>query len=159
VADRIIGTMSTPQERIENEVKDALKAQDKERLSTLRMLLNAIKNERIRSGEEVDEETFLGLVRKGIKQRRESSDQYRQGNRPELAEKEEREAELLQTYLPPEVDEAEIQAAIREFIESEGLTGPRDMGKVMHEMLHRFAGRADGGTISRLARETLTAKA
>jgi len=149
--------MSTSQERIESEVKQALKAQDKERLSTLRMLLNAIKNERIRSGDEVDEETFFSLVRKGIKQRRESSEQYRLGNRPELAEKEEREAEILQAYLPPEVSDLELQAAIREFVLAEELAGPQAMGQVMKAMLHRFAGRADGATINRLAREILTA--
>lgn len=148
--------MSTSQERIQSDVKQALKAQDKERLSTLRMLLNAIKNERIRSGDEVDEETFFSLVRKGIKQRRESSEQYRRGDRPELAEKEEREAEILQTYLPPEVSDLELQAAIREFVLAEELAGPQALGQVMKAMLHRFAGRADGATINRLAREILT---
>ena len=154
-ADRIIPTMSTPQERIESDVRQALKAQDKERLSTLRMLLNAITNERIRRGEEVDEETFLGLVRKAIKQRHESSEQYRQGGRPELAEREEREAEMLRIYLPPEIDSQELAAAIREFVSTESLTGPQAMGRVMKEMLQRYAGRADGATINRLAREIL----
>ena len=148
--------MSTPQERIELEVKQALKAHDKERLSTLRMVLNEIKNERIRSGDEVDEETFFRLIRKGIKQRRESSELYRQGNRQELAEKEEREAEILQEYLPPGVSDQELQAAIRELVLAGGLTGPQDLGQVMKVMLHRFAGRADGATINRLAREILT---
>jgi len=92
--------MSTPQERIETEVKQALKAGDKERLSTLRMLLNAIKNERIRTGQEVDESTFLKLVRKGIKQRQESSQLYRQGGRQELAEQEEREAAIRKSIYP-----------------------------------------------------------
>ena len=148
--------MTTPQERIESEVQQALKAQEKERLSTLRLLLNSIKNERIRSGEEVDEKTFLSLVRKGIKQRRESSEQYRQGNRPELAEKEEREAEILKAYLPPEISDQEIQKAIREFVSAEGLVGPQAIGQVMKEMVQRFAGSADGATINRLAREILT---
>jgi uncharacterized protein YqeY len=147
--------MGTPQERIEAEVQQALKAGDKERLSTLRMLLNAIKNEAIRSGNEVDEETFLGLVRKGIKQRRESSEQYRRGDRLELAEREEHEAEILQTFLPPEVSEQELQDAIRELVASEGLQGPQAMGRVMKEMLHRYAGRADGATVNRIARDIL----
>ena len=147
--------MSTPQQRIETEVLEALKARDKERLSTLRMLLNAIKNERIRSGEEVDETTFLNLVRKGIKQRRESSEHYRRGAREELAEREEREAEILGAYLPPAVDDDEVAEAIRDFLTAEGLSGPQVMGWVMKEMLDRFGGRADGGTISRIAREIL----
>ena len=148
--------METPQERIEDEVRQALKAQDKERLSTLRLLLNAIKNERIRTGEEVDDKTFLSLVRKGIKQRRESSEQYRQGNRPELADKEEREAEILGDYLPPEISEAEIETTIREYVAAEGLAGPQAIGQVMKEMIRRYAGSADGATINRLARDILS---
>jgi uncharacterized protein YqeY len=149
--------MSTPQERIEAEVKQALKAGDKERLSTLRLLLNAIKNERIRTGQEVDEATFLKLVRKGIKQCQESSQQYRQGGRPELAAREESEAAILEIYLPPAVDEDELAQAIRDYIATAGLTGPQAMGAVMKEMLDRFGGRTDGGTINRLAREILAA--
>ena len=147
--------MGTPQERIEAEVQQALKARDKERLSTLRMLLNAIKNERIRSGEEVDEQTFLGLVRKAIKQRRESSEHYRQGSRLELAEREDQEAEILRAFLPPEVSEQELRDAIRELVAREDLQGPQAMGRVMKEMLQRYAGRADGATVNRVAREVL----
>lgn len=148
--------MSTPQQRIETEVLQALKAQEKEKLSTLRLLLNAIKNERIRTGEEVDESTFVNLVRRSIKQRQEASEQYRQGGREELAEREEREAEILNDYLPPQVDEDELTAAIRDFIAAEGLAGPQALGPVMKEMLSRFSGRTDGGTINRLARVLLT---
>jgi len=147
--------MSSPQERIENEVRAALKAREKERLSTLRMLLNSIKNERIRTGQEVDEATFLNLVRKGIKQRQDSSQQYRQGGRQELADLEDREAEILAVYLPPAVDEEELATAIRQYVAAEGLAGAQAMGSVMKEMLSRFSGRTDGGTINRLAREIL----
>ena len=148
--------MSTPQQRIEEQVRQALKAGEKERLATLRMLLNSIKNERIRTGEEVDETGFLQLVRKAIKQRQESSEQFRQGNREELAAREEREAEILAVYLPPAVDEEELAAAIRAFVAEAGLTGPQAMGVVMKEMLARFSGRTDGGTINRLARTILS---
>ena len=79
-----------PQEQIESDVKEALRSGEKEKLSTLRLLLSEIKNERIRSREQVDEETFLRLVRKGIKQRKDSAEQYREGSRAELAEAEER---------------------------------------------------------------------
>lgn len=147
--------MTTPAERIETEVKAALRAGDKERLSTLRLLLNSIKNEAIRSGEDVDEDGFLKLVRKSIKQRRDSAEQYRAGDRPELAEKEEREAEILGVYLPEEAGEDEIRAAIEELVASEGLTGPAAMGVVMKAMMARFSGRADGGLVNRLAREIL----
>ena len=147
--------MSTPQERIEQEVKQALKAGDKERLSTLRLLLNTLKNERIRTGDEVDENNFLKLVRKGIKQRQDSSEQYRNGGREELAAKEDREAEILSVYLPAEVSEEELATAIREFVAAEGLSGPQALGAVMKEMMTRFGGRADGKTINHLARDIL----
>ena len=148
--------MTTPRERIEKEVSLALKSGDKPRLSTLRLLLSAIDNERIRSGEAVDEETFLGLVQKGIKQRRESSEQYRQGKRLELAEKEEREIEVLEEFLPPPVADEELRQAIRDFVAEQGLSGMPALGVVMKEMLHRFAGRTDGATINRIARDILT---
>jgi len=148
--------MSTPRERVETELKEALKAKDKERLGTLRMLLSEIKNEQIRSGEEVDEATFLKLVQKAVKQRKDSAEQYRQGNREELAEKEEREAEILEAYLPAQASEDEIRSAVEEFVAAEGLSGPAAIGPVMKAMMSRFSGQADGGTINRIAREVLS---
>ena len=147
--------MTTPQQQIEQQVQEAMKARDQERLATLRMLLTAINNERIRTGEEVDEAAFLGLVRKGIKQRQESSEQYRAGGREELAAKEDREAAILEAYLPPAVDEDELRQAIRSFLEEEGLSGPQAIGPIMKAMLARYSGRADGSTINQLARQVL----
>ncbi len=148
--------VATPAERIREDVKAALKAGDKERLATLRLLSSAIHNEQIRSGGEVDEDGFLKLVRKAIKQRRDSAEQYRAGGRAELAEREEREAEILAAYLPEEAGEDEIRAAIEALIADQGLAGPAAMGTVMKAMMARFGGRADGAVINRLAREVLT---
>ena len=148
-------TTTTPQQRIETEVKAAMKAGEKERLSTLRMLLTEIKNERIRRGSEVDEAGFVSLVRKAIKQREEAAAQYKTGNRPELAAKEESEAKMLAEYLPAQVDEAQIRAAIQEVVDARGLSGPAAIGPIMKEMLARFGSAADGSTINRLAREVL----
>ncbi|MGB3564276.1 MAG: GatB/YqeY domain-containing protein [Thermoanaerobaculia bacterium] len=148
--------MTTPQQQIEQDLTAAMKAREKERVSTLRLLLTAIKNERIRLGEDVDEATFLHLVQKAIKQRQDSVEQYRQGNREDLATKEEREAEILAVYLPPPVGEDEIRTAIEEFVAAEGLVGIQGMGAVMKEMLARFSGRTDGGTVNRIARDILT---
>jgi uncharacterized protein YqeY len=147
--------MSKPQERIELEVRQALKAQDKLELSTLRMLLNAIKNEQIRTGRDVDEATFLALVRRSIKQRLDSVELYRQGEREDLAQKEQQEVEILERYLPPQVGEDEIRDAIRELVERESLSGPQGIGPVMKSMIARFGSAADGATINRLAREIL----
>lgn len=150
--------MTTPQQRIEAEVKAAMKAGDKERLGTLRMLLTEVKNERIRRGSDVDEAGFVSLVRKAIKQREESAVQYRKGNREELAAKEEAEKALLEGYLPAQVDEAQIRTAVEEMVAARGLSGPAAIGPVMKEMLARFGSSADGATINRIAREVLTGK-
>lgn len=147
--------MTNPRETIERDLKAALKAGEKEKLATLRLLLTEIKNEQIRRGSEVDEEAFAGLVRKGIKQRGEAAEQYRAGGRPELADKEEREADFLAAYLPQQADEAEIRVAIAEFVAAEGLAGRQAIGPVMRAMMARFGARADGATVNRLAREIL----
>jgi len=147
--------METPQQRIEQDVKTALKAGEKEKLSTLRMLLTEIKNERIKRIAEVDEPGFVALVRKAIKQREESISQYQQGGRPELAAKESAEIQILTAYLPPQVDEGQIRAAIEELVRERGLQGPAAIGVVMKEMIARFGSSADGGTINKLARAAL----
>src|ERR1700759_3845365 len=128
-------TTPTPQQRIEAEGKPAMKSGGKERLSTLRMLLAEIKNERIRKGGEVDEAGFVSLVRKAIKQREEAAAQYHTGHREELAAKEESEARILETYLPAQVDEGQIRTAIEEIVSSRGLSGPAAIGPIMKEVL------------------------
>lgn len=147
--------MSTPQERIQFELKDALKARDKERLSTLRMLLTEIKNEKIRGGREVDDKTFVGLVRKAIKQRKDSAEQYRKGEHEELAAKEEREAEILDLYMPQQAGEDEIRKAIEAFVAEQGLSGPQGIGPVMKAMIAHFGGNADDKVIKQIARQVL----
>jgi uncharacterized protein YqeY len=147
---------TSPQQRIEAEVKAALKAGEKERLSTLRMLLTEIKNEKIRRLGEVDEAGFVALVRKAIKQREESITQYQQAGRTELAEKERAEMAVLATFLPPQVDEAQIREAVAALVAERGLEGKAAIGVVMKEMLARFGSAADGGTINRIAREALS---
>jgi hypothetical protein len=152
-------TTPTPQQRIEAEVKTAMKSGEKERLSTLRMLLTEIKNERIRRGSEVDEDGFVSLVRKAIKQREESVSQYRKGNREELAAKEESEIKMLEVFLPAQVDEGQIRAAVEEIVAEKGLSGPAAMGPIMKGVMARFGTAADGATINRIAREVLAKNA
>lgn len=149
--------MSEPRERIEADLQAARKAQEPERLATLGMLLTAIDNERIRAGQAVDDATFATLVQKAIKQRKEAAEQYCRGGSEERAGREEREAEILSAYLPEQIGEDELRRAIREIVEAGGLSGPAGIGRVMGEMMARYRGRADGGTINRLAREILGA--
>ncbi len=143
------------QDRVQADLTAAMKAGDKERVSTLRMLLNAVKNEALAASGEVDEPRFLALVQKGIKQRQESAAAYRQGGREDLARKEEREIAIFSSYLPPPAGAEEIRAAIQEFLRERGLSGAQAIGPIMKEMSQRFAGRADGATLNRIARELL----
>src|SRR4026209_1215223 len=112
--------MATLSEQIRNDLTAAMKAQEKDRLSTLRMLQSAIKNEQINSGHELSDEEAMTVIRKAVKQRLDSIEQYTKGNRPELAEKERREMEILRAYMPPELTDEEIETGVREVIASTG---------------------------------------
>lgn len=147
--------MATAKERIEADLKSAMKERDTARVATLRMLLAAVKNRAIETGEEVDDDELIALVRKQIKQREDSVRQYREGGREQLAAKEEQEIALLEPYMPEQVGDDEIRSAIEEYVAAEGLEGPRGMGPVMKAMMARFGASADGSTVSRIAREVL----
>jgi hypothetical protein len=146
----------SPRADLERDVKEALRARDNERLQTLRMLLAEIKNKSIELGRDPDRDEFTGLVRKGIKQRQEAAQQYEQGKRPELRDKELREIGYLECYLPAQASEDDLRQAIRELVAERGLSGPSGIGPVMKEMMKRFGGAADGAMVNRLAREILS---
>jgi hypothetical protein len=147
---------ASPQDRIQSELKAAMKAGDKARVSTLRLFLNRIKNERIALGREIDEATFQVLAQRATKQHREAAEAFRTGGREEQAAAEEAEVEVLAAYLPAPVDEAEVRAAIEAFVAERGLAGAQAIGPVMREMTARFLGRVDGATINRVARDVLS---
>ncbi|MEO1367787.1 MAG: GatB/YqeY domain-containing protein [Acidobacteriota bacterium] len=147
--------MSTPQENLQADLKAAMKARDAGRVSTLRMLLTAVKNEKINKGDELDDKDFLGIVRRLVKQRKDSVQQFRDAGRDELADKEEAEIAVLSDYLPAQADEATVRAAIEELVAAEGLEGPKAIGAVMKGMMKKFGATADGGTINRIARDVL----
>ena len=146
---------SSPQQRIQEELQQSMKARDAERTSTLRMLLAELKNERIKLGHEVDETEFLTVVQRAVKQRQDSIEQYRKGGREDLATKEEREAALLGGYLPAQVSPDEVRAAVEELVRAEGLSGPSGIGKVMQTILPRYKGRFDGKALQQIARDVL----
>lgn len=144
-------------ETIRAELTAAMKARDAERLSTLRLLQSAFKYQQIESGHELSDEEAMTVIRKAVKQRLDSIEQYTKGNRPELAEKERREMELLKTWLPPELTDEEIEAGIREIVASTGAQSKKDMGKVMKEASARYKGRVDGKKIQEIASRLLPA--
>jgi uncharacterized protein YqeY len=147
--------MGSLSEKIRADMTEAMKAQEKERLSTLRMLQSAIKNEQINSGHELSDEEAMTVIRKAVKQRQDSIEQYTKGNRPELAEKERVEMDLLKQYLPPEVTDEELEVSIREIIASTGAQSKKDMGKVMKEATARYKGRVDGRKIQEIVSRLL----
>ena len=131
-------------EQIRADLTSAMKAQEKERLSTLRMLQSALKNEQINVGHELSNEEAMTIIRKAVKQRLDSIEQYTNAGRAELAEKERSEMELLKTYLPAELSDEELESGLREIIASTGAQSKKDLGKVMKEATARFKGRVDG---------------
>jgi len=136
-------------------MKTALKAGEKERLGVIRMLLSELKNERINSGEELDEEKEQKILASYAKKRKEALEQAREAGRNELADKEHFEYGVTMEYLPPPMDEDELRSIVRKCIDESGATGPQAMGLVMKSVMAEVAGRADGKTVSALVKEML----
>jgi uncharacterized protein YqeY len=139
--------------RIQDSLNAARKAKDKARTLLLGTILSAIKNREIELARAPTDEEVIEVIRRGIKTRRESVEQYQKGGRTDLADQESAEIVILQEYLPPDVDPAEIRAAVKSAIES----GARDVGKVMAQVMPKFKGRADGKFINQIVREELQA--
>lgn len=140
---------------LEEDIKAALRAQKKELLGTLRLLLAAIKQREIDERIELDDGAILKTIDKMIKQRRESIRQYEAGNRPKLAEKERQEIAVLEAYLPKPLTETEIEQAIQKAFEETKASSIKDMGKVMGILQRSLAGRAEMSTVSAKVRERL----
>ena len=131
----------------------ARKAQDKPRTLVLGTILANLKNREIELKRAVTDDDAIEVLRKGIKTRRESVEQYTAANRPELAESERYQIGVLEGFLPPAADPEEIRAAVRAAIAG----GAKDLGKVMGQVLPQFKGRADGKDVNRIVREELQA--
>ena len=138
----------TLKERITEDMKAAMRASEKERLLTIRMVQAAIKQREVDDRVVLDDAQVIGVIEKMVKQRRESIAAFEQGGRADLAEKEKTEIAQLQAYLPAQLSAAEIDALIKEAIASTGATSMKDMGKVMAAVKAKAAGRADMGAVS-----------
>lgn len=147
--------MSVIKQRVQEDMKTAMKAGDALRLSTVRMLLAEIKRYEADKGAEPDEATTLSLIEKMVKQRRDSEQQFRGGGRPELADKEAAEIGILSGYLPQALGESEVAALIAQAIRETGAAGPKDMGKVIAWLKPKVAGRTDMGKLSGLVKAKL----
>ena len=133
-----------------------MRKRDAVRLSTLRMLKAALMNREIERGHALDDAESLQVVASLVKQRKDSIDQFTKGGRPELADKEQSEIHVLETYLPAAADPAAVEQAVVDAIQETGATSPKDMGRVMKAAMARLAGQTvDGKTVSELARQKL----
>jgi uncharacterized protein len=141
---------------ISTAVTDAMRRQDHQRLSALRMLKAALMNRAIEKAHELDDAEVRQVVSSLIKQRKDSIEQFTKGGRDDLARKEAAEIEILETYLLPPVDAASLERAIAEAIAESGATSPKDMGKVMKAAMAKLAGQTvDGRAVNELVRKKL----
>jgi uncharacterized protein YqeY len=143
-------------DRLTEDSQAAMKAGDKPRLSVLRMALAGVKQREVDTRRPLDDAGVTSVLERMIKQGRDSAAQYRDGGRPELAEKEEFEIKVLQTYLPQQLTDAELDTFLVECIDAAGATSVKDLGKVMGVIKAKAAGRVDMGTVSARVRTMLT---
>jgi uncharacterized protein YqeY len=142
-------------ERLDVEMKDALRRRDTLRLETIRGVRGAVRNREIDAGGTLDEEGILRVIRGLVKQRVEAVEQYRAAGREDLARKEEAEQAVLEAYLPSAPDAAEVERVLRAVIAELGAQGPRDVGRVMRPALERLGPAADGKLVNATARRLL----
>jgi len=148
--------------QLNDALKEAMKSKDKLAVSTLRLILAAVKDRDIAhrtqdaDKEGISEEEILKLLQSMIKQRQDSIVAYNKGNRPELAESEEKEIEIIKTFLPKQMSDDEIEYAVRDAISSSGASSIKEMGQIMGILREKYAGRMDFGRASALVKEKLS---
>jgi len=142
-------------ERLNNDLKEALRSGDDNRKSVIRLLLAALKNQQIENRAPLDYQQELSVLQREAKRRKESIEEYERLGRPDVAEKERRELEIIQSYLPAEMSEEEIRQIVAQAILTTGAQSPKDLGKVMSVVMPQVRGRADGKVVSNLAKEML----
>jgi len=145
------------EQKINNDLKEAMKAKDQVRLRGIRAIKSAIMLLKTDgSGKEINEVTEIKLLQKLIKQRKDSLEIYEKQNREDLAVKEREEIEVIEKYLPEQMSAEELESALKEIINQTGATSMKDMGKIMGMASQKFAGKADGKTISGLVKKLLS---
>ena len=140
-------------EQIVNDMKNAMRAKDTKRLGTIRMLTAAMKQKEVDERIELDDRQILGIIEKMIKQRKDSITQFEAGGRPDLAEGERAEVEVLSAYMPEALSMEEVEKAVADAVKD--AAGPQDLGKVMGVLKTRLAGRADMSAVSALVKKAL----
>jgi hypothetical protein len=142
-------------EQLNDDIKNAMRARDSERLNALRLLSAAAKQREVDERITLDDAALIAIVEKEIKKRRESIAQYEKGQRQDLADKEKFEISVIEAYLPKQLSQAEIDAIVAEVLASTGAKSPADMGKVMGVLKPKLAGKADMGKVSAMVKAKL----
>lgn len=145
-------------EKINSDIKDAMRSGDTVRRDTLRFLDSAIKNTEIEKKKKeagLSDEEVLEVVARSVKQRNDSIQQYTDGGRPELADKEKAELEILKEYMPKQLSEDEIRKVVKEIISDAGTVSASDMGKIMGQAMGKLKGKADGNAVKKVVGEEL----
>lgn len=149
--------MTTLEQKINQDYMEAMRAGDELRKETLRFLRAALKSAQIDKRAPLTEEEIWEVIKRQAKQRRESIEQFRKGNRDDLAAKEEAELAIIESYLPAQLSREEIEALARQVIAEVGAASPRDLGKVMGKLMPQVKGRADGRLVNEVVRALLGA--
>jgi len=143
-------------EKLASDLKQAMKAGDTTKRDVLRLVMSAIKNAEIAKRDNLEEADVIGVIAKEARQRQESIDAFKQGNRQDLVAKEEAELAIIQEYLPQQAGRDELITAAKKIIAEVGAEGPRDKGKVMPRLIAEFKGKADGREINDIVTELLS---
>ena len=141
--------------QIQNDMKEALKAGEKLRLSTIRMLISAIKNESIEKRAELSEEEVITVVQREVKMRRNAIEEYKKGNRDDLVQQALDEIAMLEVYLPKQLSDEELVAIIKQTIAEVNITSPKEMGKLMAKLMPLIKGKADGTRVQSIVKQLL----
>jgi uncharacterized protein YqeY len=142
--------------KIESEMVLAAKTRDKVRLAALRLIKSALHNKKIDVGKDLNEQESLQVLSSMVKQRKDSIEQFAKGGRQDLVEKEEKELEIIQSFMPQQLSGEELDAIISQAIEEVGAASPRDMGKVMKALMAKVTGKADGKVVSERVKAILS---
>ncbi len=148
--------MSQIKTKLQQDLKEAMKAKDVFKRETIRFLMSALKQVEVDERRELSDDDIFKIIQKSVKQREDAAKQYREAERPDLYEKEEKEAELLKSYLPKQLSEEELKAVVMEVIADTGASGMKDMGRVIKEVMAKVGSTADGKSVSNVVKALLS---
>jgi uncharacterized protein YqeY len=141
--------------QLQDDMRKALKAGEKKKLSTIRMLISSVKNESIEKRGELSDEDVLTVIQREIKQRKSANEEFKKGNRDDLIQENEVEIAILEAYLPQQLTDAELEKLVKQVVVEMNASSPKEMGKVMGKLMPQIKGKADGTRVQTMVRSIL----